>query len=137
MPVLLNRDPNLVDSARGHASANRRGRAEVYPAPAQRPSACPFARPVRFVTLEPCRPTGSDRPPLDVALAMLTLVPGDMGGSETYARALIREFAGSSDVNVTAYVAAIGAGFSQGVPERVISGIHGGASTRARAHNDR
>jgi glycosyltransferase involved in cell wall biosynthesis len=71
-------------------------------------------------------------PPVDVALAMLTLVPGAMGGSETYARALTRELAGSSDVNVTAYVAAIGAGFSQGVPERVVPGVDGGASTRAR-----
>ena len=71
-------------------------------------------------------------PPLDVALAMLTLVPGGMGGSETYARALTRELARSGDVNATAYVAAIGAGFSQGVPERVVRGIDGGASTRAR-----
>jgi glycosyltransferase involved in cell wall biosynthesis len=71
-------------------------------------------------------------PPVDVALAMLTLVPGAMGGSETYARALTRELAASSDVNATAYVAAIGAGFSQGVPERVVPGVHGGASTRSR-----
>ena len=76
-------------------------------------------------------------PPVDVALAMLTLVPGAMGGSETYARALTRELAGSSDVNVTAYVAAIGAGFSQGVPERVVPGVGGGASTRSRAHDAR
>ncbi|MDX6598099.1 MAG: hypothetical protein QOE87_1986 [Gaiellales bacterium] len=71
-------------------------------------------------------------PPLDVALAMLTLVPGAMGGSETYARALTRELAGSSEVAVTAYVAAVGAGFCLGVPERVVPGIGGGASTRAR-----
>ena len=71
-------------------------------------------------------------PPVDVALAMLTLVPGAMGGSETYAQALTREFARSGDVTATAYVAAIGAGFSQGVPERVVPGIDGGASTRAR-----
>jgi glycosyltransferase involved in cell wall biosynthesis len=71
-------------------------------------------------------------PPVDVALAMLTLVPGAMGGSETYVQALTRELAGSRDVNATAYVAAVGAGFSQGVPERVVPGIQGGASTRAR-----
>ncbi len=71
-------------------------------------------------------------PPLDVALAMLTLVPGAMGGSETYARALTRELAGSGDVTATAYVAAIGSGFSQGVPERVVAGVDGGASTRSR-----
>jgi glycosyltransferase involved in cell wall biosynthesis len=71
-------------------------------------------------------------PALDVAMPMLTLVPGGMGGSETYARALIREFAGSSTVRVTAYVAAVGAGFSQGVPERIVPGVSGGASTRSR-----
>jgi glycosyltransferase involved in cell wall biosynthesis len=71
-------------------------------------------------------------PPLDVVLSMLTLVPGAMGGSETYALALTRELAESSDVSVTAYVAAIGAGFSQGVPERVVPGVDGGASTRSR-----
>ena len=71
-------------------------------------------------------------PPVDVALAMLTLVPGAMGGSETYARALTRELAESSDVTVTAYVAAVGAGFSQGVPERVVPGVDGGPSTGSR-----
>jgi glycosyltransferase involved in cell wall biosynthesis len=63
---------------------------------------------------------------------MLTLVPGAMGGSETYAQALIHELAGASEVNAIAYVAEIGAGFSQGVPERVVPGVEGGASTRAR-----
>ena len=63
---------------------------------------------------------------------MLTLVPGAMGGSETYARALTRELAAASEVDATAYVAAIGAGFSQGVPECVVPGVDGGASTRAR-----
>ena len=71
-------------------------------------------------------------PPLDVVLAMLTLVPGGMGGSETYARALTRELADAPDARVTACVAAIGAGFSQGVPEQVVPGIAGGASPRAR-----
>ncbi|HET6172431.1 MAG TPA: glycosyltransferase family 1 protein [Gaiellales bacterium] len=71
-------------------------------------------------------------PPVDVALAMLTLVPGAMGGSETYARALTRELSGSHNATVTAYVAQIGAGFSQGVPERVVPGVAGGASTRSR-----
>ena len=63
---------------------------------------------------------------------MLTLVPGGMGGSETYAQALTRELAGSRDVNATAYVAAIGAGFSHGVPERVVPGVSGGPTTRSR-----
>ena len=69
---------------------------------------------------------------LDVALAMLTLVPGGMGGSETYARALTRELATSTAVAATAYVAAIGAGFSAGIPEQTVTQVEGGASTRAR-----
>ncbi|HEX7806322.1 MAG TPA: glycosyltransferase, partial [Cellulomonas sp.] len=69
---------------------------------------------------------------LDVALAMLTLVPGGMGGSETYARALTRQLATSTTVAATAYVAAIGAGFSAGIPEQTVTQVEGGASTRAR-----
>lgn len=69
---------------------------------------------------------------LDVALAMLTLVPGGMGGSETYARALTRELATSTTVAATAYVASIGAGFSAGIPEQTVTHVDGGASTRAR-----
>jgi len=38
-----------------------------------------------------------------VALAMLTLVPGAMGGTETYARALTR-YLDPSRVDATAYV---------------------------------
>ena len=63
---------------------------------------------------------------------MLTLVPGSMGGSETYARELTRELAGSVTVEAHSYVARCAAGFSRGVPETVVAEIHGGASTRAR-----
>ena len=63
---------------------------------------------------------------------MLTLVPGGMGGSEIYAQALTRELAGSTEATVTAYVAGVGAGFSQGIRERVVPGVDGGASTRSR-----
>lgn len=67
-----------------------------------------------------------------VVLSMLTLVPGGMGGSETYARELLRELAGS-DVEVSTLVAPAAAGFSVGVPEQVAPEYPTGASTRARS----
>lgn len=63
---------------------------------------------------------------------MLTLVPGGMGGSETYARAMTRELASRSGLEVTAHVAGVAAGFSDGVTEHVVTGVRGGASTWAR-----
>jgi glycosyltransferase involved in cell wall biosynthesis len=68
----------------------------------------------------------------EVALAMLTLVPGAMGGSETYARELTRQLATSDEVTATAYVPANAAGFSQGIPEVVVQRVRTGASTRQR-----
>jgi glycosyltransferase involved in cell wall biosynthesis len=63
---------------------------------------------------------------------MLTLVRDGMGGSERYARALTREL--STDVRVTAeaVVPELARGFSLGVPEVVVAGLSGGASTTAR-----
>lgn len=69
---------------------------------------------------------------LRVAVSMLTLVPGAMGGSETYARELTRALAGSPRIQATAYVAQVGAGFSQGITERVIGSVTGGPSTTDR-----
>ncbi len=60
------------------------------------------------------------RPTVTVLLSMLTLVPGTMGGSETYARELVHELA-SRDLDVRALVAPVGAGFAGGLPERVAS----------------
>lgn len=71
-------------------------------------------------------------PRLRVAVSMLTLVPGGMGGSETYARELTRELAGSSRIDATSYVATVGAGFSAGVPEIVVPAVTGGPSTANR-----
>jgi glycosyltransferase involved in cell wall biosynthesis len=70
--------------------------------------------------------------PLSVALAMLTLVPGGMGGSETYARALTRELATSAAVGVTAFVPREASGFSEGVGEQIVPAVRGGATTRDR-----
>ncbi|WP_315096652.1 glycosyltransferase family 1 protein [uncultured Cellulomonas sp.] len=66
---------------------------------------------------------------LRVALSMLTLVPGGMGGSETYARELVRGLAASDRVDATGFVARIGAGFCAPLPERVSTGVTGGHST--------
>ncbi len=67
-----------------------------------------------------------------VALSMLNLVPGGMGGSETYAQELMRELATSPDVQATAVVAETGAGFSESLPEIVIQGVRGGRTNGER-----
>src|SRR3954453_17306150 len=68
----------------------------------------------------PRPPPGASTRPVTVALPMLSLVPGGMGGSETYARELTRELARMPELDVTAYLARSTAGFSEGVPERVV-----------------
>jgi len=67
-----------------------------------------------------------------VALPMLTLVPGGMGGSETYAKALTRELASQPDLDVVSVVAQGARGFSQGVREEVAMHVVGGGSTAQR-----
>jgi len=69
---------------------------------------------------------------LRVAVSMLSLIPGGMGGSETYARELIRELARSTRVAAETWVAGLGIGFSGEVPEHVVTGVTGGESTGAR-----
>lgn len=70
--------------------------------------------------------------PPRVALPMLTLVPGGMGGSETYARELCRELARREDVQAFSVVSRAGEGFSPGIPERVQPRVRGGGSPRER-----
>lgn len=67
-----------------------------------------------------------------VALSMLTLVRGGMGGSETYARELIAQLAASDRVDAFSLVPDAAAGFSGAIPERVVPHLNGGASTLAR-----
>lgn len=69
---------------------------------------------------------------LRVALPMTTLVPGEMGGSETYGRALTRHLGESTDLDVTVLLSRRAAGFSEGVPEYVVRHVSGGGSTSAR-----
>ncbi|MCC2308739.1 glycosyltransferase family 4 protein [Cellulomonas chengniuliangii] len=63
---------------------------------------------------------------LEVALAMLTLVPGAMGGTETYARELVRHLGRSTKVKATGFVSQAGAGFCDSIDEHVIHAVTGG-----------
>ena len=71
----------------------------------------------------------ADQRPLQVALSMLTLVPGRTDGGATYARELVRALGGSATVEATAFISQAAAGFSADVTERVVPGVAGGAST--------
>lgn len=55
-----------------------------------------------------------------------------MGGSETYARELTRQLATTEEVMATAFVPANAVGFSVGIPERVVTEVSGGRTTRER-----
>jgi glycosyltransferase involved in cell wall biosynthesis len=68
---------------------------------------------------------------VSVALPMLNLVPGAMGGTETYARALTR-LLDMSRVDATAYLPVGAEGFSGGVPEVIVPQVKAGASTAER-----
>ncbi len=63
---------------------------------------------------------------------MLTLVPGGMGGTETYARELVQRLARSTSVRATGYVSQAGAGFCDGIDEQVVSQVTGGLGTAER-----
>ena len=67
-----------------------------------------------------------------VAMPMLNLVPGGMGGTETYMRELTQGLGVCSDIEVTAYLPASASGATAGVSEQMVPGIHGGATTRQR-----
>jgi glycosyltransferase involved in cell wall biosynthesis len=69
---------------------------------------------------------------MKIALSMLTLVPGGMGGSETYARELTAQLAHMADVEATAVLPATAAGFSRGIPETVIASIRVSPSNAGR-----
>ena len=68
---------------------------------------------------------------MPVVLSMLTLVPGGMGGSETYARELIRELA-DRPLQVATLVSPVGQGFSSGVPVKVAQSYRTGQSQAQR-----
>ncbi|WP_454295665.1 glycosyltransferase family 4 protein [Salana multivorans] len=73
------------------------------------------------------------RPVTSVALDLLTLVPGGMGGTETYARELITHLAKDDTLRLSAVLSRSARGFTQGrIRETVIESVPGGASTRER-----
>ncbi len=63
---------------------------------------------------------------------MLTLVPGGMGGSETYARQLLESLGTSPSTKATAYVSSFAENFTAAVPEVVCSEVSGGKTNVAR-----
>lgn len=65
--------------------------------------------------------------PLTVALSLLTLVPGGMGGTETYARELCRGLAAASGVAARTFVSAGARGWTPDLEEVVVPGVSGGA----------
>ncbi|WP_158251161.1 glycosyltransferase family 1 protein [Cryobacterium sp. Y11] len=69
---------------------------------------------------------------LHVALSMLTLVRGGMGGSETYASALTEQLVHHDSVDAKAYLPASARGFSAGIAEHVIESVTVGPTTRDR-----
>jgi glycosyltransferase involved in cell wall biosynthesis len=56
-----------------------------------------------------------------VGLSLLTLVPGAVGGSETYVRGLARGLVEVGDLDYVALVPALAAGAGEGLPETVVS----------------
>lgn len=63
---------------------------------------------------------------------MLTLVPGAMGGSETYARALARALAARGTLDVTAFVPAVAPDAGEGLPTEVVEEYRAAVTTAAR-----
>jgi glycosyltransferase involved in cell wall biosynthesis len=63
---------------------------------------------------------------------MLTLVPGGMGGSETYVRALCRALSSQRELEAVAFVAASAPDAGEGLETRVVSEYPGGTSALAK-----
>ncbi len=63
---------------------------------------------------------------------MLTLVPGAMGGSETYARALARALAARRAIDVTAFVPSIAPDAGEGLPTELVEEYRASATTAGR-----
>ncbi len=56
-----------------------------------------------------------------VGLVMLTLVPGEVGGSETYARGLARALAGRAEMEVKAFVPPAAPDGGEGLPTQLVA----------------
>src|SRR5207244_6123032 len=67
-----------------------------------------------------------------VGISLLTLVPGVVGGSETYARELVRALARVGELDYRVYVPTIAADAADGLPSRVVGAYPAGRSMRRR-----
>ena len=55
-----------------------------------------------------------------IAIALLTLVPGELGGSETYVRELLRGLARSGALDVRVYLPPVARDSAGGLPFEVV-----------------
>jgi glycosyltransferase involved in cell wall biosynthesis len=67
-----------------------------------------------------------------VGISLLTLVPGVVGGSETYARELVRALARVGELDYRVYVPSIAADAADGLPSRTVRAYRAGTTTPAR-----
>src|SRR2546425_12153567 len=67
-----------------------------------------------------------------VGISLLTLVPGVVGGSETYVRELCRALARVGELEYRVFVPRIAQDAADGLPSRVISSYHAGTTMPAR-----
>ena len=67
-----------------------------------------------------------------IALSMLTLVPGVVGGSETYARALAAALAVRRTLDVTAFVPALAPAAGEGLPTEIVTEYRAAATPAGR-----
>jgi len=70
---------------------------------------------------------------MKVGISLLTLVPGVVGGSETYVRELTRALRRVGELEYEAFVPPLAPDAADGLPTRVISEYGAGSSTRGRA----
>lgn len=73
--------------------------------------------------------------PLSVVLSMLTFVPGGMGGTESYARALVERLAARDDVDVRTIVPGPARGFGPPGAETVVPAVTGGGTALGRVRS--
>ncbi len=67
-----------------------------------------------------------------IGLSLLTLVPGEIGGSETYARGLARGLAEVGTLDYLALVPPVAAGAGHGLPESVVTEYRAARTMRER-----
>jgi glycosyltransferase involved in cell wall biosynthesis len=67
-----------------------------------------------------------------IGISLLTLVPGVVGGSETYVRELCRALARVGELDYRVFVPAIAADAAHGLPARTVSEYRAGRTTPAR-----